>query len=316
MLYLYFVKLVLVIIALLISVGGSSQSFFDFPDTINKKRLAGVVAIETIGTAGSLLALNQVWYSQYPRSSFHLFNDNAEWLQMDKVGHTLTAYYIGYAGVKALQWTGAKRKRAIWYGAGLGLLYQTGLETLDAFSTGWGFSIGDMVANVAGTGLVVAQELLWDDQRIKMKFSAHLTDYAGFRPNALGSTVGERLLKDYNGQTYWLSFNLKSFAFKENQRFPGWLNVAIGYGATQMISGTKNPDLYCNGNAWCKGLDRHRQWYLSLDADLTKIGSGKYQKKLKSGFLKAFFGTFGFIKIPAPALEFSKNGVRLNPFYF
>lgn len=33
------------------------------------------------------------------------------------------------------------------------------------------------------------------------KVSFHLTGYARQRPNVLGRTVAERLLKDYNGQT-------------------------------------------------------------------------------------------------------------------
>lgn len=298
------------LIILLVSLASqfTAQSIFDYSDSLNKKRLTGVIITESVGTIGSLTALNQVWYSQHPRSSFHLFNDNAEWLQVDKVGHSLTAYYIGFAGIEALKWSGMDRKKSIWYGGTLGLIYQTGLETLDAFSVGWGFSVGDMIANASGTALVIGQELLWDEQRMLLKFSAHHTGFAEFRPNVLGSGFVERLLKDYNGQTYWLSFNIRSFLGRES-RFPGWFNVAFGYSATEMISGVPNPDLYCNSDLWCERLDRYRQWYLSVDVDLTRI-------KTKSKFLKTLSGAFGFIKFPAPALQFSKHGVELKPFYF
>jgi hypothetical protein len=54
----------------------------------------------------------------------------------------------------------------------------------------------------------------------------------------------------------------------------------------------------------------YRQFYLSFDADLTKI-------ETKSKFLKTVFSVVNFIKIPAPALEFNtKNGFKLHYLYF
>jgi hypothetical protein len=50
--------------------------------------------------------------------------------------------------------------------------------------------------------------------------------------NVLGSSLAEQMLKDYNGQTYWLSVNLHSF-----YKNPKWLNLAIGYGANGMLTG-------------------------------------------------------------------------------
>jgi hypothetical protein len=43
------------------------------------------------------------------------------------------------------------------------------------------------------------------------------------------------MLKDYNGQTYWLSVNLHSFY--KGSKIPKWLNLAIGYGANGMLTG-------------------------------------------------------------------------------
>src|SRR5690349_20178397 len=44
--------------------------------------------------AGGMAILYQQWYKDYPQSSFHLFNDGDEWLQMDKAGHAGSAYYL------------------------------------------------------------------------------------------------------------------------------------------------------------------------------------------------------------------------------
>jgi hypothetical protein len=59
------------------------------------------------------------------------------------------------------------------------------------------------------------------------------------RPNVLGENFLQQTLKDYNGQTYWLSINVASF-LSDDTRFPKWLNVAVGYGADGLIGGTEN----------------------------------------------------------------------------
>lgn len=285
-----------------------SQSILSYSDSLNTKKLMTVVGVESVGTIGSLVALNSIWYEQYPKVSFHSFNDNSEWLQLDKAGHVLSAYFIGHAGIEAMNWAGVEERKAIWIGGGVGVVYLTGLEILDGYSSGWGFSKGDMIANGIGMGVLVTQELVWKEQRIQIKFSAHHTNYARFRPELLGSNGFQRLLKDYNGQTYWLSVNLKSFLFKE-KKFPAWLNIAFGYSANEMISGSVGSYNNCSINSWCNGLERYRQWYFSFDIDLTKIS-------VKHPLLKTIFGTFGFVKIPAPTLEYSKNRIQLKGFYF
>ena len=56
--------------------------------------------------SSSLLALNQLWYKEYPKSSFHFVNDNNEWMKMDKLGHAVTSYNMGVAGIDAYRWAG------------------------------------------------------------------------------------------------------------------------------------------------------------------------------------------------------------------
>lgn len=269
----------------------------------NKKRLFFITGTEAILYTGSLCALNELWYKDYPRSSFHFFNDNKEWLQMDKVGHITTSYYIGRVGIGLFKWAGMERKKAIWYGGMLGSVYQTTIEILDAYSANWGFSIGDFAANTSGSFLVVAQELLWNEQRMVLKYSFQQSKFAHYRPNLLGSNLKENILKDYNGQTYWLSVNPASFMRKQHF-FPRWLNVAIGYGAEGMTGGMQNP-LIMDQEGQALDFERYRQWYVSLDIDLTRI-------KTRSVFLKTLFTTIGFVKIPCPALELDKRGIRGN----
>jgi len=248
-----------------------------------------------------MIGLNGLWYANSARGDFRFFNDHADWLQMDKAGHAATGYQLSRLGFETIQWTGLEDRKAMWAGAGFAMLFLTGVEVLDGFSAEWGFSLGDFGANVAGGALFVGQQLGWGEQRMTLKFSYSPTDLAAYRPETLGSDFAERIFKDYNGQTYWLSVNPGSFRPSGARMLP-WLNVALGYGASGMLGGAGNPDMNAAGEA-LPDLDRYRQYYLSLDVDLSRIPT-------KSGFLRTLFSTIGFVKIPAPALEYSRGDLH------
>ncbi len=268
--------------------------FFQRSDTLNKKRRTAVYVTEAALATATLIGLNEAWYAQYERSGFHSLNDNSQWMQMDKFGHTFSSYYIGKMGMDALAWAGETKKNQLIYGATLGFAFLTTIEILDGFSEEWGFSTGDVMANAVGTGLLIGQELLWDEQRLQMKFSFMTSEYADNDPDKLGSTPLQQVLKDYNGQTYWLSVNLWSF-YKES-KIPKWLNVAVGYGANGLPEGS-----YDNSTIPRQPIESYRQFFASIDVDLTKI-------KTNSDFLKTVFNIFNFVKIPAPSIEYRSNG--------
>ena len=285
-----------------------SQNSFDNclkpSDSVNTKRQNAVFITEAALASGALIGLNQLWYADYPKSNFHFINDNSEWLQLDKVGHLYSSYHIGRFGAEALNWSGASKKNQLIYGASLGFVFLTAVEVMDGFSEEWGASIGDVVANASGTALYVSQELIWKEQRIIPKFSFHTTRYANYRPDLLGSTMQEQILKDYNGQTYWFSANLHSFSKKS--KIPMWLNLAFGYGAEGMIG--ENDDK--NTIIFPIKPEKYRQFYLSLDVDLTKIST-------KSHFLKTVFSVLNTVKIPAPTVEYTPHrGFQFHALYF
>mgnify|MGYP000052990347 CR=1 FL=1 len=283
------------------SICAQTSSFYKKSDTLNTKRRNAVIITESALSLGTLVALDKMWYSDYPRSSFHFKNDNNQWLQMDKMGHIMTSYYVGKIGMEVLDWSGVSRKNQLIYGATFGFTFLTAVEILDGFSKKWGASFGDIVANASGTGLLIGQELLWKEQRILLKYSFSQTKYAHQRPNVLGENLIQQALKDYNGQTYWLSANI--WSFNRDSNFPKWLNIALGYGANGMLYGKNN-----SSNQFLQ--NPYRQFYLSLDMDLTKI-------KTNSKFLKTLFSTINFIKIPAPALEYNtKNGFSFHYLHF
>lgn len=278
-------------------------------DTLNKKREWAVHGTCAGTFSVAMIGLNYAWYANYPRSKFHFFNDIGEWQQIDKCGHTYTAYNEAYWSSNLYRWAGVSQRRSIMYGAGVGFALQLTIETLDGFSKEWGFSMGDLAANTLGSGLLVSQELIWREQKIHLKFSTHKKLYSEIiltkRANDLyGKSLPERILKDYNAQTYWLSGNISSLCNFKN-RFPKWLNLAVGYGADNMFGGYTNQ--------WNKGLTvrndliRYRQYYISPDVDFSKI-------KTKSKILKTLFLALNIIKFPAPALEY--NSLHQTKFHW
>jgi hypothetical protein len=276
-------------------------------DTLNRKQLRNVILFESAVAVTTLAGLSLLWYADYPKSSFHFINDNDEWLQMDKFAHSTASYYIGKVGYELLRSTGVERRKAIWFGGSTGFVYLGMVEILDGFSAQWGASMGDVAANAAGTAAFIGQQFAWDEQRILLKWSFHMTQYAQYNPEQLGTTFPQRMMKDYNGQTYWLSANIRSFLPKES-RFPGWLNIALGYSADGLIGAKSNPS-DINGVP-IPVFTRTRQYFLAPDIDLTRI-------RTKSPFLKMVFNIFGVLKFPLPALEYnSVQGFVVHPVYF
>lgn len=278
------------------------------------KRKWLVGSASAIGYGGSFVFLNEAWYKDYPRGPFHTFDDSGEWLQMDKIGHAWTAYHTSRVNTAAWRWAGVPKNGAVLLGTGTSLLYLFSIEYLDGRSTQWGWSWSDGAANVSGALLFAAQEMTWGEQKMQLKFSAHRKDYGSAelegRANQLfGKGLPQRLLKDYNAQTYWVSFNLKSFLPKT--KLPAWLNIAVGHGAEGLFGGEENRAFDKDGNVTFdrRDIPRYRQWYLSPDIDFTKI-------KTNSKFLRTAFSVLNVLKVPAPALEFSQGKFGLRAVVF
>jgi uncharacterized protein YfiM (DUF2279 family) len=275
----------------------SSQAQSD-STSFDRKKLKWVIGGTSLVYAGTLYSLNQLWYADYDRSKFNYFNDNAQWNQMDKVGHLYSSYLGGAIGFHALKFARVSDKKAAVYGGSLGFLFLSTVEVFDGYSQEWGFSWGDILFNGLGSGLFIGQQLILGEQVILPKYSFSSSDYQKIRPEILGETNSEAYLKDYNGQTYWLSFNLNSIYSKVK---PTWLNFAIGYGANGMVS--SKGDYVFNS----KIISPYRQYYAALDIDLTKI-------KTNSKLLKSLLKAGNFIKFPSPTFEVNQG--RESKFYW
>ncbi|MFT4533920.1 MAG: hypothetical protein ACI9P5_001272 [Saprospiraceae bacterium] len=317
-----YLPLIVTLMMLLPSYGQSTisqkkSSFFAPSDTFNQKRFNYALGFSTATYTGFSVGLYHTWYKQFEQEQFHTFNDWGEWNNMDKVGHLYTAYFQGVLCYKGAKWTGLSDNKSIMVGVICGGLFQTTLEVMDAFSSEWGFSMVDMGANISGIGLFALQQKYWGEQRIMIKVSSFPRNYDDFSivgsngttvslheraDNLFGSSFAEKYLKDYNAQAYWASINVNSFLPKNN-KWPDWLNIALGYGADNMFGGFKN-EWETDGERFVLAEDaypRVHQYYLGLDFDFTKI-------KTKNHFLKGLFSIFNIFKAPSPALEINSKG--------
>jgi uncharacterized protein YfiM (DUF2279 family) len=265
--------------------------------SFSRKRLNTVVIGGSAAYAGAMVALSSAWYSQSAHQSFHFFNDANEWKQVDKMGHFYSAFQLSSIGSRMLIWSGINKKKSDVAGSITSFGIMSSVEVFDGYSSAYGASLSDLGANLAGSAFYWGQQKLWRETRIYPKFSFHRTGFAAQRPNVLGNGLNEEFLKDYNGQTYWFSVDIDKFF-----RFPKWINLAFGYGMQNMIYATTSANQ-------SMGLDPYRQYYLSIDFDLTSI-------KTKSKFINSLIYFANMIKLPAPALEFSRNGVKAHALYF
>ncbi|MFO7978708.1 MAG: DUF2279 domain-containing protein [Bacteroidales bacterium] len=279
-------------------------SFFSFLEPspqLNMNRVWTVSGAQVVGYGTTLVLLNTLWYQEYPRQGFNFHNDLEDWMQMDKLGHSTTAYHLSRLGASSFVWAGVDERTSTWLGALSATSFMGVVEILDGFSTGWGFSTADFVANKIGAFTYIGQQLAWQEQKILWKFSFSPTSLADQRPELLGSTLPEMMLKDYNGQTYWLSFNLN--ALSGSEVLPHWLNLAVGHGAYGMLSSRAS-------HSPVPQMERYRQWYIAPDIDWQRIPTN-------SPFLKTLFTTLNYLKVPAPAIEYNRvEGFQFHLIFF
>lgn len=235
-----------------------------------------------------------------------------EWANIDKYGHAYTTYLYTDLLHDMTIWTGVNDRTSLWMAAGAANLFQLTIEIMDGYNTRWGFSVWDLGFNFSGSALYVGQELLWDEQRIRLKFSTFPQTYSSRivpsadnsgtmtykerTQNLYGTGLASRLLKDYNGQTYWLSVNLASFGIPH----PQWLNWAIGVGAYDIYGGFDN-EWIADNTIYRTPFSPTTVFYLSPDINWTAF-------KGKNGFINSLLELMNYIKAPLPAISVDMHG--------
>lgn len=289
------------------------HNILDFPEHINQKRLTGV-CVGAVGLyAGFMTVVGVEWYGKQPMGKFHWFEDAREWNQIDKAGHFYVPYFTTVFSYNMLRWSGMKNTPAALTAGAFGFLSLAAIEIPDGLTNKYGASWSDIVFDFGGAAFATAQYLIWKEQRISIKYSLHSVNYPigelRDRANELyGKSFGEKILKDYNGITTWVSLNL--YSFNHNIKAP-WLNLAFGYGAGNLYGGFENKWTDKNGVYHDRSdIKRYRKFLISLDADFSR-----FKTNSKAG--KMVLGILNIVKLPMPAVEFNTLGqVIFHPMYF
>jgi hypothetical protein len=272
------------------------------------------VTVGGLGVYSGLMGgVATAWYTHENLTRFHWFEDGGEWNQVDKGGHFFVPYFVTNWSYAMLRWSGMKNTPAALTAGAFSFLSLSAFEITDGLHPKYGASWSDIVANFAGSAFSTAQFLAWKEQRILVKYSFHKIEYPKGelrdRANVLfGDNFGERILKDYNGITMWLSVNPYSFNHNIKAR---WLNIAVGYAAGNLYGGFENKWTDKDGVYHDRSdVKRYRRFFISIDADYTK-----FKTHSKAG--KMILGILNIVKLPMPALEFNTLGqVVFHPMYF
>jgi hypothetical protein len=293
-------------------------------DTFNSTRFYSIAGIGTGAYLISSAGLYNAWYKNYAQTGFHTFNDWGEWEFQDKLGHFTTAWFNGYLIHSMMRWTGLNQKKSLLAGIIVPTVFLTTIEIMDGFSEKWGFSTTDIGANLLGVSAFALQQYYWNEQKILFKFSTFPTRIdpeiqvmgAGGTTtlkkrydDLYGKDFLARLLKDYNGQTTWVSFSLKSITGGLN--IPDWLNIAVGYSGENIFGGFDNSwvDNNIKYEITDPSLQRYHQFLISPDINWEKINTN-------SPFLKSLFKLINIVKIPAPAIELNDlEGIRFHLYW-
>lgn len=247
--------------------------------TVDPWKLASVAAVGTTGFVVGHAVLQELWWKGEPRD-FHI-NFAQDWtyaLGADKVGH---AYFTSMATsvlARSFRWTGMDSATAIWSGAAVALLYQTYNEVRDGYSVRYGFSPGDMAANIIGASLPIAQHYYPWLRNFTVQISFYPSD--AFRRGMYGA-----IIDDYESTTHWLSVDVHGILPTSAKAwYPPWLNLAVGHSVRGILGETSPQHVFI----------------VSLDWNLQRIDG-------LPEWLRNVMSALHMYHLPAPALEIHPN---------
>jgi hypothetical protein len=234
--------------------------------------------ITTVGVGAFAVGhgwLNNLWWKGTP-TDFHV-NWHQDWtyaLGADKLGH---AYFTNMASTViagSLRWSGVDTVTALWTGSAVALAYQTYNEIRDGYSVNYGFSPGDVAANIVGAALPVAQYYVPALRNVTFQVSFYPSE--PFR-NGMYNAI----IDDYESTTHWLSFDVYEMLPPDAQAwYPDYLNIALGHS----VRGLVGPG------------PREHVVVLSLDWNLKRL-------PLLPEWLRSTFEWLHMYHLPAPAVE-------------
>ncbi len=217
------------------------------------------------------------------RTSFHFQEDLVYSLSIDKFGHFFGGSALTFVSSRSLMWANVPERSALWWGAGMSLLFQSYVEVQDGFST-WGFDRVDFLADVGGAAWPVVQYYSPFLQNFDLKMSYHPSSLLN-APGGVGFRGQQHLMMDdYEGQTFWLSTKVNGLLPEPTASWwPDFLCLAVGTGVRDITT------------------QQYRVYYVGLDLDMTEI------IPQSSSFLKTLSHALNYIHFPLPAVRIYPN---------
>lgn len=242
----------------------------------NRLLLFGGVALG-VGTVVHIYQSNAWWQEQ--SSKFRIVNDWNYALWIDKVGHFFGTHLLAHAFSGAYDAAQIQAEESAVLSAVSALAFELFIEIEDGFGPDWGFSPGDALFDVLGSGFYVSQYYYPFLKNIQPKISYYPSEE--FREGRHKSGI---IIDDYEGQIYWMGIRVKNILpYQMAKYWPSYLMISVGMGVS---------DLDGKGN----GI---REFYVSLDLDTEQI-------PLYGGFWQFVKNTLNYIHFPMP-------GIRITP---
>jgi hypothetical protein len=244
-------------------------------------RLAIVGGVTAAGVTAIHLYQQNAWWKGH-RGRFHFEEDLVYAKNVDKLGHLYGANVLTFVFSRSLQWADVSPRSSLVWGAVASTLFQTYIEVEDGFSVYWGFDRVDFAGDVVGAWYPLVQEYVPFFQNFNFKFS-----YIPKNPNEPSGIPGQTrtIFDDYEGQTIWLSANVKNLLPRSVSSFwPSFLCLSVGVSVRDNTS-----------------PNRYLVWYLAPDVDMTKIIPSD------TWFLKTLGEALNFIHFPLPAIRIAPN---------
>lgn len=229
----------------------------------DRKLLAATAVGGTYGALG--LWSYFAWYAGQTKGEFVFARER--WFDgrtyaggADKLGHAFANYVMTRIAAQELQWGGFSALTSSLTASTLTLAFFVGIEVKDGFHKGFGFSRGDVLANVVGLGLanaMLASPRL--DELLDFRMSYFPSLEFAQRLAAGNIDVGE----DYTGMDFGLWLHLGSLSAVQQQ--PRWwaarfVDVGIGYATRGFLPLPNDPE-----------EQRHRQLYVGVTANLAAL---------------------------------------------
>jgi len=242
---------------------------------VNYTRLAVSAGVTSVAFVYAYGIENTMWWKGR-KSPFH-FNWQQDWtyaMGSDKFGHFFFGSVISTVYSQVFEWCGFERDKSVLYGALFAFGYQTFLEVRDGFSSEYGFSWGDFLANVLGESLPYWKNKYPFLRDLKFKISLYPSER--FRHGS-----NRHIIDDYESIYDWISYPLYKILPANFSRFiPRFINIAIGHSVKKL-------DL---PNA------RHHEFYIGLDWNLEELSGDCW-------LLKVVKKDLNFYRLPAPAVK-------------